>query len=72
MDFFGTWFSGHTAMAKGTFQDKSNHFAYNYNVKLQVNSRLFSTIGLQVKFTFNDLEYQVTAMVRNVENLNLN
>ena len=56
VDFTGTWFSGHTAMAKGVLQDKSTHYGNSYIIKLQLRSRLFNEISLYAKLLFNDLE----------------
>lgn len=63
LDFSGTWFSGHTAMAEGLFQDKSNHYSTNYIIKLLVRCRLFSEVLLTIKTSLSDQEHKVTISV---------
>ncbi|XP_065216942.1 uncharacterized protein Apoltp isoform X2 [Planococcus citri] len=67
VDFNGMWFSGHTAKARGIFQDKSTHYMNTYIIKLLVNSRLFNEILINAKITFMDTEHKISAAIEHNE-----
>ncbi|XP_076260910.1 apolipoprotein lipid transfer particle isoform X2 [Rhynchophorus ferrugineus] len=55
LDLSGTWFSGHSAHAVGSYQDKSNKISSNHHMKLFVESPNFTDINGDFEF-FRDNE----------------
>nr|CAD7403533.1 unnamed protein product [Timema cristinae] len=58
IDTSGTWISGHTFTARGSYQDKSTAKTISHVLKLQVLSPSFSEVVISCKLLNSDLEFR--------------
>nr|CAD7263142.1 unnamed protein product [Timema shepardi] len=58
IDTSGTWISGHTFTARGSYQDKSTAKTISHILKLQVLSPSFSEVVISCKLLNSDLEFR--------------
>lgn len=69
MDLDGTWFSGHSASARGFYQDKSTAGSSNHHLKLLLQSPSFQDINTDLQFFRNNDEFKVDFKVRTTTDL---
>jgi hypothetical protein len=62
----GTWFSGHSALARGFYQDKSTARSLNHHLKLLLKSPSFKDITTNLQLYRDDNEFKIDFKVKKI------
>jgi len=64
IELLGTWVSGHTFKAKGSYQDRTTSKVTSHNLKFVIQSPSFNDIGILCRIRNDNTEFKIDFLVK--------